>query len=203
MQFRKKNLGVLLTCISFCICNLVSSSANGDLLNISLTGDFDSISGIGHPDIDIGDSYEWNFMVDDSNVTGSGTSFLNVSSILSEQLLINGTPLVGGAPTVRIDLFFSGGQTNIQIAPSFSNLNRAVLNPSVVGGNVGTTLEFSDWIALDDGLLTSSDFNIRGIGLGDAIRSSGNTLTVTSVPEPAVLPIVFTTAVLNLVRRRR
>ena len=118
-------------------------------------------------------------------------------------MLINGTPLVGGAPTVRIDLFFSGGQTNIQIAPSFSNLNRAVLNPSVVGGNVGTTLEFSDWIALDDGLLTNSDFNIRGIGLGDAIRSSGNTLTVTSVPEPAVLPIVFTTAMLNLVRRRR
>ena len=173
----------LVTCIGCLAFSPLPTLTNAQVISINLTGTFDGTAGVGHPDLNVGDSYEFSVTFDNSDVTGEGTGFLEVFSILTQETRVNGQPVPVGGPVDRIGLFFSGGSPRIFIDATFTPfLNTSFLNPSGFSVDIGTTAEFSDF-ALIDGPLIGSDFVVQGVGPSDAVRSSQNTISVGS-PEP-------------------
>lgn len=162
--------------ISVCIGVASSAALGQDTYEITIEGTFTTSTGAGHPDISIGDTYEYRVEFDDSALLGQGGPISYVTSILSSELLINGNPhpsLPVSNVSVNADVDGSMQPAKISVQ-SAAGLNRSYLNPASLGTYptaAGNTSEFAD-IPLFDGII-ASDFFVQGHFATDSVRGSG------------------------------
>ena len=155
-------------------------TALADSYRITIEGSFTTTSGVGHPDINVGDTFEYNVEYDDTTVIGSGGPTVFVTSILSSDLSINGSPHPHlAATTVGVNADVDGALSPANIfVQSNAGLNRTFLNPSSIGvypSAVGNTGEFDDIIEFNGAV--ASDFFVQGFFPADTVRGTG-TITI-------------------------
>lgn len=197
-----------LFCITFAFVLFPSYSA-ADVIRLSMSGSFDSNIGSGHPTVNIGDTFELSIVVDDSNISGAPNAQIEINSIRSEELRVNGLPVALGAPLPFLGLLpASAGAPNggIFITVPAVSLNTFGLNSQGYSGpTVGPTAEFSDLLLFGGQTVSSGNVGVLGGATsGSAITSSQVSFAVAAVPEPSLVSLMITTiSCMTLTRRGR
>lgn len=192
----------------------ISSNLMAAALLMEIRGTFSVQSGNGHPDFTIGDTFIYTITFDDSQTTSSG-NFFGVTSVVSNNLLINGIEHTVFAPeTVSMngDIPIPGLPAVLQLTPSeFSTgVNRVYVGPTRLASYpspVGTIPDFLDFFAFNGHISNSlpastpTPFGISGTTQTDGL-SGAAAFTVQAIPEPSSALLLLSGSALCLRRRR-
>ncbi|MCG8650788.1 MAG: PEP-CTERM sorting domain-containing protein [Pirellulales bacterium] len=170
------------------------------VLQLEFSGTFRVNIGSGHNEHKLEETFTYRITFDDTNITGAGTDNLTVSSIVSNELLVNGSS-VQSPPIAPQEVDFELGPIVATVDGNhFGALahNQTEFGSTLRGDSplilaVGPTIEFNDFLALDGASILdgfSVALTVGGPTPADGIVGISTNLSVSVVPEPSIMVLL-------------